>query len=208
MWLRCFIHSKYVKTIIMRIISLFILMFISCFVFGQKKSKVKPPNIDCYLPTGEKCSKEQSEGRSINDLSKNFEIKGRTWFAMTKEDEDVAIIFKSFTKEPLFIFVWGKKDFSQERIQDLIKSSENDFHYKYYFGENRLGKHFGLKSDLENYIKEKKLDETFVLNTLGSPTESKVSLFGGKKADCFIYSNYDIRIYFIEGLAVGFDEIN
>jgi len=177
-------------------------------IFGQKKHIKTKPLLDCYLPTGEKCSEEQSAGKSINDLSKHFEIKGRTWFALTKEDEDVAIIYKSLTKDPLFIFVWAKKDFSQERIKDLIKRSEDDFNYRYYFGKHQYGSQWGLKNDLKTYIKEKRLDEEFVLSTLGEPTENKESLYGGKKAKCYVYGYYDVRIYFIDGVAVGYDEIN
>lgn len=191
--------------------ALLIFFFGFTMFYGQKKKNIKQQeswSITCYLPTGEKCSLEQSKGKSIKDFSSHFEEKSRTWDAYNK-NENVVVVFKSFTNLPLFLLMLDKKKYSTEKIKEIIDSIEKEsFEYSYYFGKNNYGHHWGLKSEIESYIKENILDREFVLETLGNPDDIKETLYGGNKVTCFFYNEEGIRIYFDDNKAIGYDEID
>ncbi|AZA91190.1 Uncharacterised protein [Chryseobacterium nakagawai] len=168
-------------------------------VNGQNKSKTFSDH--CYLPNGEKCPREYATSKmTYGEFKTNFEKKGRVWSKIVTDDL-IDVVFKSFTKIPLFVLIDGDKNYSSDRIQELIKmASEDDV---YYFGRN----HFGVKADIKKFIEKKTLDKNFLLETLGNPNEIKQSLFGGKSTECFIYLKEGVRIYFNNDLAIGFEEI-
>ena len=186
----------------------FILCFFS-FSYGQKKAINNDSVVtNCYMPNGEKCSKDKMKARTIGELDKLFEEKGRAWNASTDLDKDAIVTFKSFTMTPLYVLFLNKKEYSSEKINDIIKSVNKDNHsYTYYFGSHQYGHHWGVKADIKSYIKEKLLDEMFLLETLGKPSEIKDSFYGGKPAKCYVYLKEGLRIYFIDGIAIGYDEI-
>ncbi|WP_407486294.1 energy transducer TonB [Elizabethkingia anophelis] len=189
-----------------------ILLFISCLFlvsYGQKKIVRKDSFIlNCYLPNGEKCPKEISKAKTLRELNNYFEEKGRAWNTSTDLDEDAMIAFKSFTLIPLYVIFTNKKEYSSERINDIIKSINKDNSgYNYYFGSHQYGNHWGVKSDIERFIKQKSLDEKFLIETLGKPAIVKDSYYGGKPAKCHIYSKEGIRIYYVNEIAIGHDEI-
>lgn len=178
-------------------------IFLFCLVSSQKQSQ--RTFVDgCYLPSGEKCPKEYyKKNMTYGDFRKNFEKKGRAWDAYVTEDV-VTVMFKSFTMTPLCVLVSDDEEYSSDKIKDFINMvNEQNSSYYYYFGNNK----FGLKSDLKNFIKEKILDREFLISNLGNPTTIKQSLFGGKQADCLIYEKERLRIYIINDLVVGFDEM-
>lgn len=177
---------------------------ISC--FGQTKTST--PWFTCYLPNGLKCSNILPTDNTIEKVGFHFEPKARTWTASTDLDESIHIVFKSFTMEALFILAVNKKPYSSEKIKEFIQSiDEDNSSYNYYFGTHKYGHHWGVKANIKTFIKEKILDESFLLSTLGSPVEIKDSLFDGKPAKCFVYLIEGVRIYFVEGFAVGMDEL-
>ncbi|WP_086980222.1 hypothetical protein [Elizabethkingia miricola] len=189
-----------------------ILLFISCLFlisYGQKKTVKNDSNIlNCYLPNGEKCSKEITKSMTLRELNNYFEVKGRVWNTSTALDENAIIAFKSFTLMPLYIFFTNKKEYSSEKINDIIKSiNKTNSGYIYYFGSHQYGHHLGVKADIERFIKQKSLDEKFLLDTMGNPSEVKDSFYGGKHAKCYIYLKEGVRVYFVDGIAIGSDEI-
>lgn len=186
----------------------FILCFFS-FSYGQKKTAKNDSYIlNCYLPNGEKCSKEISKAKTLGELNRYFEEKGRAWNTSTDLDEDAMIAFKSFTLIPLYIIFTNKKEYSSEKINDLINSINKDNSgYNYYFGTHQYGHHWGVKADIERFIKQKSLDEKFLLDTMGAPSEVKDSFYGGKPAKCYIYLKEGVRIYFTNSIAIGYDKI-
>ncbi|WP_260255079.1 energy transducer TonB [Elizabethkingia meningoseptica] len=164
--------------------------------------------MNCYLPNGEKCPKEISKAKTLHELNNYFEEKGRAWNTSTDLDEDAMIAFKSFTLTPLYIIFTNKKDYSSEKINDLINSINKDNSgYNYYFGSHQYGHHWGVKADIERFIKQKSLDEKFLIETLGTPSEVKDSYYGGKPAKCYIYLKEGVRIYYINGIAIGYDKV-
>lgn len=180
----------------------FLFIFLMTLCLGQK-SKSKPISVNCYLPTGEKCSKEQSSLKTMAELNKHFETKGRVWDVFLS-DEKIVIAFKSFTVTPLYILLFDDRELSAEKIKDYINSINEDVTgFSYYWLNNK----YGFKDDIKQYIEKKILDEAFLIETLGYPVESKQSLFGGKPAKCLIYLKEGLRIYTVDGLAVGFDDI-
>lgn len=175
---------------------------------GQKKiSKEKEFFFSCYLPNGYKCNPEILKLRTMNEIDLKFEEKGRTWFAFTDLDKDATVVFKSFTTEPLYLLLTKNREYSKERISELINSvdSENSS-FVYYMGVNVYGHHWGVKSDIQRFIKKKILDQKFLIETLGEPDEIKDSLFGGKPVKCFEYLIEGVRIYFDNDLAIAYEE--
>ncbi|AYZ11936.1 hypothetical protein EGY05_08355 [Chryseobacterium arthrosphaerae] len=183
---------------------LFCFSILVCGFFHSQKGSVSTFVDVCYLPNGEKCPKEfYKKNMTYGEFQKNFEKKGRVWDAYVT-DKLVTVMFKSFTKIPLCIMVSDDKDYSSDRIKEFINMvNENNVSYSYYFGQEK----YGIKADIERFIKEKVLDKAFLIDTLGDPTAIKSSLFGGKPADCFIYDNDGFRIYFVNDIAIGYDEI-
>lgn len=183
---------------------LYVFFTINC--LGQSKKNTSW--FTCYLPNGLKCSNVLPSDNTIEKVSFHFEPKARTWTASTELDESIIIVFKSFTKEPLFILAINKKPYSSDKIKDFMQSiNEDNSSYKYYFGTHNYGHHWGLKGNIKTFIKEKTLDESFLLSTLGNPAEIKDSLFDGKAAKCLIYLIEGVRVYFVDGIAVGMDEL-
>ena len=185
------------------------IIFIFSFCHGQKKVINNDPVVsNCYMPNGEKCSKDKMEARTIGELNKLFEERGRAWNASTELDKDAIVTFKSFTMAPLYVLFLNKKEYSSEKINDIIKSVNKDNHsYIYYFGSHQYGHHWGVKADIERFIKQKSLDEKFLLDTMGAPSEVKDSFYGGKPAKCYIYLKEGVRIYFTNSIAIGYDKI-
>jgi len=189
-----------------KIFTLLLLLFIVSNLFSQ--SKKSAPLFTCYLPNGLRCPNLKPSDNTIEKISFHFEPKARTWNASTDLDESILIVFKSFTKEPLFILALNKKPYSSDRIKDFINSiNEDNSQYNYYFGLHKYGHHWGVKANIKTFIKEKKLDEEFLLSTLGKPAEIKESLFDGNPAKCYLYLIEGVRVYFVDGLAIGMDEI-
>jgi len=193
----------------MKNIALVFTLCIFSFCPGQKKAINSDSVVsNCYMPYGEKCSKDKMGARTIGELNKLFEERGRTWNASTDLDKDAIVTFKSFTMTPLYVLFLNKKEYSSEKINDIIKSVNKDNHsYTYYFGSHQYGHHWGVKADIERFIKQKSLDEKFLLDTMGTPSEVKDSFYGGKPAKCYVYLKEGVRIYYINGMAVGYDEI-
>lgn len=181
-----------------------LLILISSFAFSQKNKDII---LNCYLPTGEKCSPEKSISKIQKEYVKNFEEKGRVW-NITSNNSEAQVYYKSFTKTPLFILFFDKKKYSSDKINDIINSINENSNsgFNYYFGTIIDGEKFvGLKSDLKKNIELKNIDEKFILETLGEPTEYKTSLYDGKPVNCMIYKDYGIRIYFSNSIAINYD---
>lgn len=185
-------------------------IFCSIVTSAQKKTFFKNKeewNVNCYLPSGEKCTSEQSKGKSINDFSYHFDKYARTWNAFN-DSEKAIVVFKSFTSDPLFILMLDNKNYSAEKINEIVKSIDFDnSSFYYYFGEYEHGHHIGLKSELKSYIKKDVLDKEFILDTFNNPDEIRDSLFGGVKAICYVYRKQGVRLYLINDRVVGYDEI-
>lgn len=189
-----------------------LILFIFCSIFtsAQKKKSLKNKDewdVSCYLPSGEKCTIEQSKGKSINDFSYHFDKYARTWNAFN-DLEKAIVVFKSFTSEPLFILMLDNENYSAEKINEIVKSINFDnSSFYYYFGKYEYGHHIGLKSELKRYIKKDVLDKEFIIDTFSNPDEIRDSLFGGVKAICYVYRKQGVRLYLINDRVVGYDEI-
>lgn len=61
--------------------------------------------------------------------------------------------------------------------------------------------------DLKKFIEKKTLTDLFVLETMGSPDESKESFRNGQSIRFMEYKRFGIRIYFIDSIAFTYDEI-
>ncbi|CAI9680435.1 hypothetical protein HZQ11_12375 [Elizabethkingia anophelis] len=186
----------------MKKIIIFLLLGFFCYSFGQKKianKQTKPSKISCYLPNGDKCP-ANIVGINIYETTKYFEPRNRAWLASTKnKDYKCLIIYKSFTKEPLFVHTFDKQEHSAEEIINMI----NDTEFKYYFGDYNSG----LKMDLQKYIDNRTLTDIFILDTLGSPTFSKESYQNGKSIRFMEYQGYGVRIWFSNSIGIGYDEL-
>lgn len=179
------------------------------FLTAQKKSNNKEEGFGCYLPTGEKCNVGSLKNITVGEINKKFEKSGRVWSAYLP-DEQVDVNFKSFTMVPLFILTFNNKPLSSDKIKELIsKINEDNSSYSYYFGKNIFKEHhWGVKADIERFIKRKVLDQDFLFSTLGFPNEVKESLYDGNPVKSYVYKEIGVRIYFSDGFAIGFDEIN
>lgn len=184
-----------------------ILISIFSLSFGQKKKthtkQVNSYKINCYLPTGEKCPNEKL-GKNMYETDKYFEPKKRTWFSYSKEGKyrGIYVVFKSFTREPLYIHPNDGAEYTPEEIKEII----NEIDYSYYFGNYYKGyPPSGLYMDIEKYINEKTLIDSFVLDTLGSPSDYGESYTNGRSTKYYYYSQYKVKIWFANGLAVGYD---
>lgn len=196
-------------------IKLYFLLFIiiSNLLYSQKKTKKSTESFfSCYLPTGYKCSEEVSKLKTMAEINLHFEPKGRTWFALASKEDDGEIpmvIFKSFTKTPLYLLLSKNKNYSKEKIDEIINSiNEDNSSYIYYMSINKYGHHWGIKSDVKKFIERNILDKDFLIETLGNPDEIKESIFGGNPATCFTYNNVGIRIYFKNNLGIGYEEFD
>lgn len=181
----------------------FILLFISLHTYGQTKNKKSnsPQKISCYLPSGEKCP-DDKVGINMFTTNRNFESKSRTWFATPNQGRfkfKCSVVFKSFTKTPLYITPNEHEIYTKEDIDEIM----NDLSYSYYFGVNNSG----FKADLKKYIVEKKLTDIFLLETIGKPSRSKESYTNGKEVRFMEYDEFGVRIWLINGYAYSYDEI-
>ena len=160
-----------------------------------------PTKINCYLPSGEKCPLEKT-GINMNETSKFFEPKKRTWFTWYngyyKDIYKGTVVLKAFTREPLYIVFDDKNEHTSQEVKDLIEKADYDF----YFGEYNSG----LKMDLQKFIKAKTITDTFLLETLGSPTKSYESYYNGKTVMVMDYSYLRIKIYLLNSIAFAYDE--
>lgn len=193
----------------MKKIPLLLILCMHFSVVAQKKKNNGQDEFGCYLPTGEKCNVGSLKNITVGEINKKFEKSGRIWNAYLPEDQ-VDISFKSFTMTPLFILTLNNQSFSSDKIQELInKVNEDNSSYAYYFGKNIFNEHhWGVKADIKRFIQRKILDQQFLFNTLGFPNDVKNSLFDGNPVKCFVYNEVGVRIYFSEGFAIGFDEID
>lgn len=190
------------KTSVLILLSL----IISINVFGQKKKEVS--TFECYLPSGLKCKDLSPKDNTIHKISLHFEPKGRIWTASSDLDKSIIIVFKSYTKEPLFIVSINKKPYSADRIRDFIFSvNPENSSYNYYFGKHDYGNHWGVKANTRTFIEKKILDEEFLTKNLGSPAEIKESVYDGEPAKCLVYLIEGMRVYFVNGMAVGMEEL-
>ncbi len=172
-----------------KLITIFLLI-ISTKTFAQRS--------DCYLPSGDKCPKEKNIGKNMLDLNKKFEQKSRTYF-LFPAGTSAFVVFKSFSKEPLYILTNKKTHSSKEEIKEMIENVD----YQYYFGDYNSG----LKMDLKKFIQNKSLTDLFILDTMGSPNESKETFRDGKSLRYMEFNKFGIRIYFSNSIAIAYDEI-
>ncbi|AQX52565.1 hypothetical protein CMT42_15255 [Elizabethkingia anophelis] len=188
-----------------KIIVLFFISIFSLF-FGQKAKTIVKKNtakINCFLPNGEKCPQEKL-GQNMYETNINFEPKRRTWFSYPKEGryKNVFVVFKSLTKDPLYVHPYKGEEYTPEEIKEII----NETDYSYYFGDYYKGyPPSGLYMDIEKFINEKTLIDSFVLDTLGSPSDYGESYTKGRSTKYYYYSQYKVKIWFVNGLAVGYD---
>lgn len=177
-------------------------IIISGLAVGQKKktASVQPvQKINCYLPDGEKCPSDKVR-KNMFETSKFFEEKGRTWFTWIKGESNLKgfVVLKSLTKKPLYVLFQDKIEHTPEDVKEMISKSD----YSFYFGSSNSG----LKMDIDKLIKEKSLTDTFLLDTLGSPTKTYESHFNGKNVSVMDYSYMRIKIYLVNSIAIGYDE--
>lgn len=132
------------------------------------------------------------------EISKKFEPKSRTYFRSPKESK-AFVVFKAFTREPLYVLTNENKSSTKEEISNIIKNVDFD----YYFGSYNSG----LKADLKKFIQAKDLTDSFILDTMGSPTDTKEIFREGKTVRYMEYTKYNIRIYFLNSIAVSYDEL-
>lgn len=149
---------------------------------------------DCYIPDGNKCPKNKNVGKNMDQLNFKFEPKGRTWFMFPK-DGDAFIVFKAFTREPLYVLTNKKESSTPDEIKALI--ADADFsQYKVKF-----------ISTLKKYIDKKNLTDSFLLETIGSPDDSGERYQNGRSVKYMHYKQLGIRIYLNNSVAYAYDEI-
>ncbi|SEV81582.1 hypothetical protein [Kaistella antarctica] len=151
----------------------------------------------CYLPTGEKCTAEQSKGRNLSEVMLNFDKYERMYFEFPKKTTDF-VVFKSLSKIPVFLLS-TKNDYTKEEVQKNVE--EIDF--TYYFGQYNSG----LKMNLDKLIEEKTGTDIFVTDSMDSPNESKEMNIKGKKLRYMTYSKYGLKLWFEDSILVGYEQL-
>lgn len=180
----------------MKKVFLFLFMAASIISFSQKKT-AEIAKINCYLPTGEKCPPSKV-GINMSETNKFFEPKKRTWFASVK-GYGAFVVFKSLTKEPLYINAYDGKSYNPEEIKSFISKVDYSDYFGYY--------NTGLKYDIKKMINNKTLTDTFLIESFGSPTRTYESFINGKTVNVLEYQGYGLKIYLIDSIAVAYDSV-
>lgn len=164
---------------------------ISISVFAQY------PN--CYMPNGDKCPTNLNKGKTKADVDKNFELYGRTFSDNIKiNDRYVSLVYKSLSKDLLYVDAPKGIILTKEKIDELSQNIDESFYWKKPYS--------GMVYDIKYMIKHRILDSKFVIDNLGSPSQSGESYRNNKSLLYLDYKSYGFKLWFLNDICIAIDE--